>query len=434
MPLLALGLNHTTAPVAIRERVVFAPEDVPAALLELRDGEQVTAAAILSTCNRTDLYCELRHGDDRAVAEWFRRYHGFAGQQLNSHIYSHHGDGAVRHMMRVASGLDSLVLGEPQILGQIKSAYQVARESGTVGTILERLFQSSFSVAKQVRTDTAIGSSPVSVAFAAVSLAKQIFGSLTEHTALLIGAGETIELAARHLHRNGLQRMVIANRTEARARRLAAEFDAHAVGLEKIPAYLRQADIIISSTGSPGVIVSFDDVRGAIEARKHRPIFIADIAVPLDVDPAVGELEDIYLYNVDDLEGVIQDNLNSRREAALQAEGIIEAQVSDFMRWLGTRGVTPTIRAVRSTAERTRDELLAKAEDMLARGQSPQQALRFVANTLTNKLLHSPTVELRRAGADSRVDIIDAARLLFQLDEDLDTGATDTATKDEEVS
>ena len=420
MPLLALGMNHTTAPVAVREQVIFAPDTVPAALRSLRDGEQVTEAVILSTCNRTDLYCELRKANSEPVAEWFRRYHGFPAQQLNQHIYTHHGDGAVRHMMRVASGLDSMVLGEPQILGQIKSAYQVASASGTVGTTLARLFQTSFSVAKQVRTNTAIGASPVSVAFAAVSLAKQIFGPLHKHTALLIGAGETIALTARHLHSNGLQRMIIANRTEAHAHRLASEFDAHAIGLHKIPAYLAQADIIISSTGSSEVIVGLNDVREAIKLRKHRPIFIADIAVPHDIDPAIGTLEDIYLYTVDDLEGVIQENMHSRQEAALQAESIIEAEVSDFMRWLGTRGATPTIVALRRNAELTRDELLIQAEAMLVNGKPPQQVLRFLANTLTNKLIHPPTVELRRAGADARVDIIDVARMLYRIDEVLD--------------
>jgi len=318
--------------------------------------------------------------------------------------------------MRVASGLDSMVLGEPQILGQLKSAYGAARSSGTVGTLLGKLFQQAFFVAKRVRTDTAIGSSPVSVAFAAVALARQILGDLSRHTALLIGAGETIELAARHLSGNRLGRMIIANRTLENAHRLASEFGGYAIELAEIPVHLGEADIVIASTGSKNSILGVEDVRRAMQTRRRRPVFIVDIAVPLDVDPAVGALDDVYLYTVDDLHEVIEENRRSREEAARQAEQIIDQQVGRFMGWLGTREVRATIRAVRGGAEETRDEMLAKARRRLAAGHPPEEVMHYLAHALTNKLLHAPTVQIRRAGASARHELVAAARALYDLE------------------
>ncbi len=416
MPILALGLNHTTAPVAMRERVAFPREVLPEALHALTACEGVEEAAIVSTCNRTDLLCRVRDKDPARIKEWLARHHGIDPAELEGFLYIHHGGEAVRHLMRVASGLDSMVLGEPQILGQVKEAYAAARAAGSLGTTLERLFQQSFAVAKRVRTDTAIGSSPVSVAFAAVSLARQIFGDLDEQTALLIGAGETIELAARHLHANGLGRMIVANRTIENAQRLAGEFAGYAIGLDAIPAHLAEADIVIASTGSPSAIVTRPEVEAAIAARKHRPIFMVDIAVPQDIEPAVGELEDVYLYSIDDLEELIEENRRSRREAAAEAERIIDAEVHEFMGWLGTHRVGDTIRELRSRAEETRDEVLARARRMLAAGDDPEHALEVLAHNLTNKLLHAPTVEIRAAGASGRSDLLETARRLFRLD------------------
>jgi glutamyl-tRNA reductase len=418
MTLFACGVNHQSAPVSMRERIVFGAHELPRALSELHSCDGVEEAAILSTCNRTDLYLGLQAGDDTGVRSWFQNYHGLSTRELQRHMYIHRADGAVRHVMRVASGLDSMVLGEPQILGQLKVAYGAARSSGTVGTLLGKLFQQAFFVAKRVRTDTAIGSSPVSVAFAAVALARQILGDLSTHTALLIGAGETIELAARHLSGNSLGRMVIANRTLENAHRLASEFGGYAIELGEIARHLAEADIVIASTGSPDAILGVDDVRQAMKARRRRPVFMVDIAVPLDIDPAVGVLDDVYLYTVDDLHDVIEENRRSREDAARQAEEIIDQQVGRFMGWLGTREVGATIRAVRGGAAQTRDQVLEVARRRLAAGHAPEEVMHYLANALTNKLLHVPTVQIRRAGAGARHELVAAARTLYGLKSD----------------
>ncbi len=415
MSLLALGINHKTAPVDVRERVAFTPERMAEALHELSSQAPVTEAAILSTCNRTELYCGLSHDDASAVVDWLSRYHQLPRTDLAPYIYTHPDHDAVRHMLRVASGLDSLVLGEPQILGQMKDAYQAASSAGTLGGLLSRLFQHTFSVAKQVRTDTEIGSSPVSVAFAAVSLARQIFGELGDKTALLIGAGETIELVARHLHENGIGRMVVANRTAERAHLLASEFGGYSIALEEIPANLPEADIIISSTASPLPILGKGAVERALKARRHQPMFMVDIAVPRDIEPEVGDLDDVYLYKVDDLRDIIEENIASRREAAQQAEEIIESQVSQFMGWLRSLDAVETIRNYREGAEKVSVELLERARRRLDNGDSPEETLAWLARNLTNKLTHAPTVQLRQAGFDDRDDLLEAARELFGI-------------------
>lgn len=416
MTLFACGVNHQSAPVSMRERIVFGPDELPRALSELHHCEGVSEAAILSTCNRTDLYLGMQAGSDAAVRDWFQGYHGLSGRDLERYMYIHQADGAVRHVMRVASGLDSLVLGEPQILGQLKSAYGTARSSGTVGTLLGKLFQQAFFVAKRVRTDTAIGSSPVSVAFAAVALARQILGDLSTHTALLIGAGETIELAARHLSANRLGRMIIANRTLENAHRLATEFGGYAIELSEIAIHLAEADIVIASTASAHSILGVEDVRRAMKARRRRPVFMVDIAVPLDIEPAVGALDDVYLYTVDDLHEVIEENRRSRQDAARQAEEIIDQHVGRFMGWLGTREVRSTIREFRGGAEATRDEVLEQACRRLAAGHPPEEVMHYLARILTNKLLHAPTVQIRRAGAGARHELVAAARTLYDLE------------------
>jgi len=427
MTLVALGLNHTTAPVAVRERVSINPDELSRALQDLLTCDGVEEAAIVSTCNRTDLYCGMSEARAAVLGEWLRKFHQLDDAEIDEFLYSHQAESAVRHLMRTASGLDSMVLGEPQILGQVKTAYAAAVASGSLGTVLDRLFQHSFAVAKRVRTDTAIGSSPVSVAFAAVSLARQIFSSFEEQTALFLGAGETIELAARHLHANGLGRMIVANRTLANAQRLADEFDGYAIGLDNISAHLAEADIVIASTGSPEPILDRDTVAAAIDARKRRPIFMVDIAVPQDIDPAVGELPDVYLYSIDDLQEIIAENRRSRQEAADEAESIIETEVHEFMGWLGTRRVIDTIRALRRHSEETRDEVLARAKRMVSAGDDPAHALEYLAQTLTNKLLHSPTAQVRAAGASGHHEVVEAARALFPID-DAATGAGTGAT------
>ncbi len=410
-----IGINHKTAPVELRERLTFAPDQMGLALKACCELPGVHEAAILSTCNRTELYCHMESDADQALIQWLADYHGLQTVDIKPVLYAHPDSDMIRHMLRVASGLDSLVLGEPQILGQMKDAYHHADKAGTLGPTLNRLFQHIFTVAKQIRTDTSIGDSPVSVAFAAVRLAGQIFGNWSKHTALLIGAGETIELTARHLHEQGIGRMIIANRTAQRAHELAGQFDAYAVSLDEIPAHLADADIIISSTASPNTILKYESVYEALKTRKHRPMFMVDIAVPRDIDSRVAELEDVYLYTVDDLKDVIEDNLRSRREAAQEAEEIIEVQVTHFLGWLRSMDSVSTIRALRSEAENTRDEVLEKAMQRLAQGKPAEEVLQYLSHTLTNKLIHQPSVSLREASFQGRQELIKAVQDLYKL-------------------
>ncbi|RMG57773.1 MAG: glutamyl-tRNA reductase [Gammaproteobacteria bacterium] len=421
MSLLALGINHKTAPVEVREKVAFAPERMDESLRSLKALEPVLEAVIVSTCNRTELYCRMDREQPDAehiLLEWMSATHGVPEGELGRYAYVHRGPEAIRHLLRVACGLDSLVLGEPQILGQLKSAWQDARHAGTLGRQLGRLFQHAFSVAKQVRTDTAIGESAVSVAFAAVSLARQIFGELDRQTALLIGAGETIELTARHLSANRIGRMLVANRSLDRAERLAELFGGEALTLPGLPERLAEADIIISSTASPLPILGKGMVERALKERRHRPMFMVDIAVPRDIEPEVGELDDVFLYTVDDLQAVIEENIASRQEAAAQAEEIIDSRVDEFLGWLRGQGAVETITEYRSGAARTADELLQRARGMIARGKSPDEALAWLAHTLTNKLTHAPTQRLNELAREGRSDLIDQARSLLGLDED----------------
>lgn len=415
MSLVVFGVNHKSAPLAVRERLSFPPERLGRALSELTACEGVEEAAILSTCNRTDLYCGVDATSGDRAFEWLKAVGSLSTTEARRYVYTHRAESAVRHILRVASGLDSLILGEPQILGQVKEAYRRALKIGTIGRVLRRLFQHAFFVAKRIRTDTAIGSSPVSVAFAAVRLAQQIFGDLAPHTAMLIGAGETIELSARHLVKSGLGRLVIANRTLENAHRLATEFDGYAIALEEIPVHLAEADIIISSTASETPVLRFGDVREAIGRRKHRPVFMVDIAVPRDIDPAVGELEDVYLYAIDDLGAVINESFQSRHEAARKAEEIIDTHVSHFMGWLGTLDMVSTICALRAHAEAIRDDSVHWAQRRLAAGEAPEEVLNRLANILTNKLIHSPTVTLRQAGSERNPELADVIQTLFGL-------------------
>jgi len=415
MPILTLGLNHNSAPVSIREKLSFPTERLHAALRGLAEVPAVKEAAILSTCNRTELYCGLDDSDQGPLIDWIAREHQLRRDDFSSFLYSHDGAGTIRHMFRVACGLDSMVLGEPQILGQMKTAYQIAIEAGTLGRTLGRLFQHTFTAAKKVRTDTAIGSSPVSVAFAAVRLAQRIFDRMQDQTALLIGAGETIELAARHLHEQGIGEIIIANRTFDRAHTLASQFNGFAIALSELPQHLAKADIVVSSTGSQLPILGKGSVESALKARKRKPILMVDLAVPRDIEPEVEQLRDVYLYTVDDLRGIVEENLRSRQEAARQAEEIIDTEVEHFLGWLRAQGATETIRDFRSHAESIRDEAMATALKALRGGKSPEATLEFLASTLTNKLIHLPSTQIRQAGIDERHDLIAAARELFQL-------------------
>jgi glutamyl-tRNA reductase len=415
MSIIALGLNHKTAPVDIREKVTFGPDIIVGALRSLHENPAVEESVILSTCNRTEVYCSLNQEDHEPLADWITRFHGITGDRLSPYLYSHFELDAIRHLLRVSCGLDSLVLGEPQILGQVKTAFQTANGAGTTGKILYKLFQHAFSAAKQIRTDTAIGNSPVSIAFAAVSLAKQIFSELSEQTALLIGAGETIELAARHLSQHGIGRIIVANRTVENAHKLAAQFDGYAIALTELSSHLAEADIVISSTASPLPVLGKGSVESALKERKHRPIFMVDIAVPRDIEPEVADLSDIYLYTVDDLDEVIQENMRSRQEAAQQAEEIIDHYVGEYIGWLRSLDAVGLIQDYRNYAEGVRDEVLQKALQQLTNGKSPQEAIQYIAHTLTNKLLHNPSAQMRQAGFNGQLDLLEAANTLFQL-------------------
>ncbi len=418
MSIIALGLNHRTAPVSVRERVAFAPERLKEALREMLSLPQVREGAIVSTCNRTEVYAAVAEAGDGELLRWFPATHGLSEDDVRPYLYLHQEGEAIRHLLRVSCGLDSLVLGEPQILGQIKTAYAQAGEAQAVGPVLNRMFQHAFAVAKQVRTDTAIGASPISVAFAAVSLARQIFGDLGSKTALLIGAGETIELAARHLHGNGIGRMIVANRTFERAHALAEPFGGYAIALHELAEHLHEADMVITATASTLPILGKGAVESALKRRKRRPMFMVDIAVPRDIEPEVGELEDVYLYTVDDLEQVIDENRRSRQEAAQQAEEIIDAQVGHFLDWLRMQGGTSVIRELRTNAERVRDVAMEHALQQLAHGHAPEETLRHLAHTLTNKLMHAPTIALREACQSGKDEITKAARFLFDLPQD----------------
>lgn len=418
MAIWALGINHKTASVAVRERVSFDPATMPLVLGQLCAQAQVAEAVILSTCNRTELYCSGQPQlEANTLAQWLADVHQLPIAELEPSLYCLNDEQAVQHAMRVASGLDSLVLGEPQILGQMKSAYAVAQEAGTVGAELGRLFRQTFSMAKQVRTDTAIGENPVSVAFAAVRMAQHIFADMEKSIALLIGAGETIELVARHLRQAGVQKIIVANRTLARAQTLIAEFNGEAILLEEIPEVLANADIVISSTASPLPILGKGMVESALKRRRHRPMFMVDIAVPRDIEQEVGDLSDVYLYTVDDLRSIIDENVRSRENAARQAETMILAGVEHFMRDLKTLDAVQTLTDLRTHVDSLREEQLQKALKQLQNGANPEDVLRHFAHNLTNKVLHAPTVALRKASADGRLEALDWARTLFSLPE-----------------
>ena len=415
MTLHAIGINYNTAPVSIRERLSFPAESLESSLKALWSNHRVNGAAILSTCNRTEFYCQTEGDNTQSLIEWIAENKKIHTADFTPYLYNHTDSQSIRHMFRVACGLDSMVLGEPQILGQMKTAYQAAYEAGTLGKHLGKLFHHTFSAAKKVRTDTAIGSSPVSVAFAAVQLAQQIFDSLNDQTALLIGAGETIELTARHLHQNNIGRIIIANRTFDKAHALASQFNGYAIALSEIPNHLAEADIVVSSTASQLPILGKGRVESAIKKRKHKPIFMVDLAVPRDIEAEVEQLRDVYLYTVDDLQNSIDENMDSRRKAAKQAEEIIDAQVEYFLSWMRSQGAQTVIKDYRQQAELTRDAVLAKALKQLNNGRSAEEVLNLMAHTLTNKLIHAPSAQLREAGANERHDLVAAAREIFKL-------------------
>ena len=417
MTLIALGLNHLTAPVSLREQVAFDSDAAGKALHDLHQQPGVEEAMILSTCNRTELYVSVKAGAENTPQAWLSQHHQLTPGKLDEFLYRHDEDDAVRHMFRVATGLDSMVLGEPQILGQVKDAYQIARDAQSLGAPMDRLLQHTFAVAKRVRTDTRIGAHTVSVAFTAVRLAEQVFTDLRQACVLLIGAGDTVELAARHLVDKQVRRLIVANRTLENAQELAGRHGGYAIALQDLPQHLAEADIVISSTASRVPVVTRAMVEKAIKARRHKPVFMVDIAVPRDIEEGVGKLDDVYLYGIDDLKQVIDDNRRSREAAAREADAIIDLQVERYMAWRRALSVRNPAVDMRQHAEIYRDEVLAKAQSMLARGRPPEEALAFLANTLTNKLLHHPSARLREAALNGDMDLLHAAGRLYGLND-----------------
>jgi glutamyl-tRNA reductase len=401
MQLFTLGLNHNTAPLAIRERVVFQAERLKSALAELMLREPVGEAAILSTCNRTELYCVL--GEPQAALDWLAGYHQVQTQELKPYLYTFPQGEAVRHAFRVASGLDSMVVGEPQILGQLKEAVRTAESAGTLGTLLNKLFQRSFAVAKEVRTNTGIGENVVSMAAAAVKLAARIFPSLSEQKVLLIGAGEMIELAATHFAAQQPRGMAVANRTLDRAEALAHRFNAESLELRDLPERLAEFDIVISCTASSLPIIGKGTMERIVRARRHQPVFMVDLAVPRDIEAEVATMDDVFLYTIDDLAATVREGIDARQSAVAQAEVIIDSQVGSFLRWMKTREMVPLIRQLRESAEESRLREVERAARMLARGDDPKAVLEALSHGLTNKLMHAPTEALNRGdgGDDS---------------------------------
>ncbi|EGR4174742.1 glutamyl-tRNA reductase [Vibrio cholerae] len=417
MSLLAIGINHNTASVELREKVAFGPEKLSLALNQLSTSSHVKGGVILSTCNRTEIYCDVRSASKNKVIEWLSQFHQVSLDELKPSLYVHEEQAAIRHLMRVACGLDSLVLGEPQILGQVKQAYAEARENHAVNPATEKLFQKAFSVAKRVRTETEIGGSAVSVAYAACTLAKHIFESLADATVLLVGAGETIELVAKHLAGHHCKRMIVANRTRERALSLAQQFGADVIALNEIPDYLAQADIVISSTASPLPIIGKGMVESALKARRHQPILLVDIAVPRDIEPQVGKLNDAYLYSVDDLQSIVDSNIEQRKVEAIQAEAIVSEESATFMSWMRSLQAVDSIRDYRKQANEAREELLNKSLQALAAGGDPEKLLIELSNKLTNKLIHTPTRALQTAAEQGEPAKLAVIRQSLGLDD-----------------
>ena len=418
MSILAYGLNYRTAPLDLRERVAFPEDTLARALREVvADIPAIREAAILSTCNRTELYCATNPGVDADIASWLAERRDIHMTELEAATYQHWDTDAAKHIIRVASGLDSQVLGEPQIMGQVKTAYELARQQGTLGPELNLLSQIIMRSAKEVRTQTEVGKNPVSVAFAAVALAQQIFSTMADKHVLLLGAGEMIDLVAEHLRSKGVQSMAIANRTLANAEVLASKHGARAMQLTDVAEQLADFDIVIASTGASLPVVGKGAVEAAIKARRRSPIFMVDIAVPRDIEAGVAELPDVYLYTIDDLTQIIEANIAQRREAAAQAETLVTVGAQTYQRERRVQMDQGVLRAFRTQAKNTEDEELAKAMRDLQRGVEPELVLKRFSHSLTNKLIHTPTAAIREASAEGRSDLLEYAREIFGLEQ-----------------
>jgi len=421
MNVVIVGLSHKTAPVEIREKVAFPPTAMEKPLHALVGLPDVNEGVIVSTCNRVELYAASRNPEaaEAELRRFFASWHQLDPEELERHLYAYHGEEAIRHIYRVSASLDSMVIGEPQILGQIKTAYGYASEFKTAGIILNRLLHKAFSVAKRVRSETEIASNAVSVSFAAVELARKIFDTLEDKTVLLIGAGEMCELAARHFVTSGVPRVLVTNRTLERAEKLAEEFNGRAIPFEGFAEQLDQVDIVLTSTGAPGYILHRKQVEETLKKRRNRPMFFIDIAVPRDIEPAVNDIANVYLYDVDDLQGVVQANLKQRQKEAKKAEAIIEEEIGQFHKWLSELDIVPTIVALRRQFEEVRRQELEKTLSKNSSfGESERKALEALTNAIINKLLHAPIAALKRTQNDPVGDAyVDAVRTLFELPE-----------------
>lgn len=415
MQLTAVGLNHQTAPLSIREKLAFTAASLPEAVRNLARSKAAKEAVILSTCNRTELYCV---GETEQIIEWLAQYHNLPAEEIRPYLYTLDNNETIRHAFRVASGLDSMVLGEPQILGQIKDAVRVAQEQESINTNLNALFQKTFAVAKEVRTDTAVGENSVSMASASVKLAEQIFPDISDLNVLFIGAGEMIELVATYFAAKSPKLITVANRTLPRAQELCDKLGLNAEPclLTELPDILHEYDVVVSSTASQLPLVGKGMVERALRLRLNMPMFLLDLAVPRDIEAEVGELGDAYLYTVDDMMGIVQNGKEARQKAAAEAEAMVEKKVGEFVRQQQSRQSVPLIRALRDEGERARRQVLENAMKQLAKGASAEEVLERLSIQLTNKLLHSPTQTLNKAGSENS-NLVDAVAQIYQLDQ-----------------
>ena len=414
MPLFTIGISHHTAPIEIREKVAIARTEYANRVNELCALPGVEEVIILGTCNRTEIYCLSTETGKSELADWIHRVNDIPAGHLEKHFYSFEGEEAARHLIRVASGLDSLVLGETQILGQLKDAWQQAHDAGSLGKVLDRLFQHTFAAAKSIRTNSGIGDHPVSVAYTAVVLARQIFGQLRSQTVVLVGAGEMVQLCGRYLRDHGVANLLIVNRSRAKAEELAAELGATAMTLDKLAEALPQADILISSTASQNPVISHKDVKAALRKRRHRPMFLVDIAVPRDIEPAVSKLKDVYLYTIDDLQQVVDENMQQRNKAAESAGIDIDEAVTGFMRWLYGIRAARTLKRIREQSHQFEKGLIERAVRRLEAGQDASEVLEQLTSTLTNKILHLPSKRLREAAENQDYEVLKAADRIFR--------------------
>ena len=414
MPLFTIGISHHTAPIEIREKVAIARSEYSVRVSELCALPGVEEVVILSTCNRTEIYCLSTEAGKQGLVDWIHRVNDIPAGELDRHFYHHEGENAARHLVRVASGLDSLVLGETQILGQLKDAWQQAHDAGSLGKVLDRLFQHTFNAAKAIRTNSGISDHTVSVAYTAVVLARQIFGNLNSQTVVLVGAGEMVQLCGRYLRDHGIAKLLIVNRSREKAEELALELGASAMTLDRLGEALPRADILISSTASPEPVIRKADIKAALRKRRHRPMFLVDIAVPRDIDPEVAKLRDVYLYTIDDLQQVVDENMQQRSAAAKSATADVEESVTTFMRWLSGIRAARTLKRIRDQSHEFERDLTERALRKLEAGQDAADVLEQLASTLTNKILHLPSKRLREAAESQDYEVLKAADRIFR--------------------